>query len=255
MITLLPSYLIAVDLGQVNDYTAIVVAERRVLPTGRQEVVTNVAAYFDGGKDQPRRLNIAQHAGHYDLTHIERLPLATPYTAVPARIETIVRTIVRELYRLHAQRLYEATGQGYAKHTSAADITLVVDRTGVGAAVVNLLWEHGLRPVAIMITGGDTVLRVSEDELRVPKRDLAGVIQALLQTRRLRWAKSLPAAQVLKAELETFKARISLSDHHDRHGAGDDWREGNHDDLVLAVALATWFGEFGQDAYPALMAG
>jgi hypothetical protein len=38
-------------------------------------------------------------------------------------------------------------------------------------------------------------------------------------------------------------AQLSGADHtrgHDQHGA---WREGTHDDLVLAVALACWYGE------------
>jgi hypothetical protein len=64
----------------------------------------------------------------------------------------------------------------------------------------------------------------------------------LLQTRRLRWATSLPEAVTLKAELNNFKAKISLSGH-DSYGAGDDWRENNHDDLVLSVALGCWYGE------------
>ena len=40
-------------------------------------------------------------------------------------------------------------------------------------------------------------------------------------------------------ELLSFQVKISVSGH-DTYGA---WREGTHDDLVLATALAVWVGE------------
>jgi hypothetical protein len=108
-----------------------------------------------------------------------------------------------------------------------------------------LLREAGVDPVAVTITGGDTVTRVAHNEYRVPKRDLVGAVQSALQARRLQAAAALPEWPVLKGELANFKARISLQGH-DSYGAGDDWRENNHDDLVLSVALGVWFGESGE---------
>src|SRR4051812_49673749 len=102
-----------------------------------------------------------------------------------------------------------------------------MDATGVGRPVVDLLREAGLDPVAVTIHGGDQVIRVSEREFRTPKRDLVGSVQAALQTRRLQAAEALPDWPVLKRELASFKAKISLSGH-DTYGAGssgDDWRE------------------------------
>ncbi len=40
-------------------------------------------------------------------------------------------------------------------------------------------------------------------------------------------------------ELENFQVKISLDTAHDTYGV---WREGSHDDLVLAVTLALWVG-------------
>jgi chitodextrinase len=96
---------------------------------------------------------------------------------------------------------------------------------------------------AITITGGDQVTRDGRDT-RVPKRDLVGVVQALLQTGRLRIAPDMPLTSVLLAELQNFKATISAAGH-DSYGAGADWRAGNNDDLVLAVALAAWDAQNG----------
>ena len=236
---MLPDYLIAVDLGQTTDYTAIAVAERRVLPTGRQEEVTNLAAYWSGGDGSPPLLRQPQRASHYDLVHLERVPLGTPYTELPGRLRAIEDRVRRRWVELVWER------SARAAYADEAPVVTVVDQTGVGRPVVDLLREAGIDPVAITNTGGDQVVRVAPGEWRVPKRNLAGVVQVLLQTRRLRWAKDLAEAATLRAELENFKARISLTGH-DSYAAGEDWRENRHDDLVLSVALGCWYGEAGR---------
>ncbi len=88
------------------------------------------------------------------------------------------------------------------------------------------------------ITGGEAATR-EPGGYRVPKRDLVGALQVLLQQERLHVAQGLPEAATLVRELLDF--RVKLSDAgHDSYGA---WREGTHDDLVLAVALAVWRAE------------
>ncbi len=75
---------------------------------------------------------------------------------------------------------------------------------------------------------------------RVPKRDLIGVTQVLLQSGRLKIAAALPEAAQLTKELLNFKVKIDPQTAHDSYSA---WREGIHDDLVLALSLACWMGE------------
>jgi hypothetical protein len=96
-----------------------------------------------------------------------------------------------------------------------------------------------LVPGAITITGGETVSRETRNRFRVAKRELVGCLQVLLQTGRLKIASALPEAELLVKELLAFQVKIT-SNAHDTYGA---WREGAHDDLVLALALATWYGE------------
>jgi hypothetical protein len=232
-----PEYVISIDLGQVNDPTAIAVLERREQPTGRQTLVTNVAAFSDGFAHLPRYSNAPQVAGFYNIIHLERLPLGTAYTEIPDRLHTIEG----RLWQLWVTAMFEETGVGRATRNDAP-VDVVIDQTGVGRPVVDLLREAGVDPVAVTITSGDQVTRVAEREYRIPKRDLVGAVQSAMQARRLQAAASLPDWPVLKGELANFKARIGLTGH-DSYGAGDDWREGNHDDLVLALALATWHGE------------
>ena len=99
-----------------------------------------------------------------------------------------------------------------------------------------------LSPAAVTITGGDTVSRDRED-YRVPKRDLVSIVQVLLQSDRLKIARALAEAQTLTSELLAFKVSISLKGHDSYGNDVGPWRENPHDDMVLAVALACWYGE------------
>ncbi len=239
---MLPDYIVSVDLGQAADYTAVAVLERRSEPTGRQEIVTGIGEDRRLGGWTFVPVGRAQEAGHYNATHLERLPLGTPYTDLPGRLRAI-EAQVRRSWQALAWAEDGAAGIGApARYPEAAPVELVVDQTGVGRPVVDLLREHGLDPVAVTITGGDEVSEPTWREFRVPKRNLAGAVSVALQTRRLRVAKELPDAAVLKRELENFKAKISLTGH-DSYGTGEDWRKENHDDLVLAVAMGVWYGE------------
>lgn len=154
----------------------------------------------------------------YDLRHLERFPLGTLYPAIV--------NCTRE--RLSDKRLRDK-------------VQLVVDATGVGRPVVDMLNEAGLSPIGVTITGGN---EVTPDPVlaayRVPKRDLVSTLQVLLQSKRLRIDENSPQAQTLVKELLSFQVKIDLKTAHDSYGA---WREGAHDDLVLSVALAVWFAE------------
>jgi hypothetical protein len=129
-----------------------------------------------------------------------------------------------------------------------AGARLVVDGTGVGVAVVDMLRDAGLRPVAVSIHGGDTVSGEG-DAWRVPKRDLVSVVAVLLQAERLKIASALPEAGLLAAELRSFRVTLDPRTAHDSYAA---WREQDHDDLVLATAMACWWGESGRGALPRL---
>jgi hypothetical protein len=209
-------YLLGVDLGQASDYTALTVLERTPVDTGRTAPQVAPEGY-SGGK---RMVQVPITESHYAARHLERLPIGTPYPAQVARIKA-----------LHAR----LTAQGQL-------VRLVVDQTGVGRPVVDMLRSVGLAPVAVTITGGDSVSRDGAD-YRVPKRDLVSAVQVLLQSERLKIARALPEAQTLTSELLAFKVAVSLKGHDSYGNDVGPWRENAHDDLVLAVALACWFGE------------
>jgi hypothetical protein len=115
--------------------------------------------------------------------------------------------------------------------------TLAVDASGVGAPVIDLFKREQIKAQLkpIQIVGGANVS--SEFGMtRVPKRDLVSCVQVGLQSRTLKIASGLPDAETLVRELQNFQVKITDA-ANDTYGA---WREGTHDDLVLAVALTLW---------------
>jgi hypothetical protein len=128
---------------------------------------------------------------------------------------------------------------------SPASTRLILDGTGVGRVVVDMILAHLLlktrrtkiRPITI--TGGDTEIAAG-GYYRIPKRNLVGAAQVLLQDGRLKIKEDLPETPTLIREMLNFKVKISAETAHDSYAA---WREGEHDDLVLAAALACWAAE------------
>ena len=65
------------------------------------------------------------------------------------------------------------------------------------------------------------------------------VLQAGLSGRRLKIAEGLPHAEILVGELTTFSTKITQAGNE----TFEAWRERDHDDMVLAVAMALWLAE------------
>jgi hypothetical protein len=160
----------------------------------------------------------------YECRHLERIPLGTPYPAVAEHVAQLLREPV----------------------LAAAKTKLVVDATGVGRPVVDMLERHGLKPIAVTITGGDSVT-ADASGIRAPKRDIIGAVQVLLHTERLKIAQVMPEVPALVQEFLTFRVKIDPVTAHDSYGS---WREGSHDDLLLALAIAAWFGEWWREPSP-----
>jgi hypothetical protein len=119
---------------------------------------------------------------------------------------------------------------------------LLVDKTGVGASVLDSFTHAGIGAVAITLHGGSAVSRDPQRPgFRAPKRDLVTTAQVLLQNGLLKVAAALPDAKVLRKELLNFKVKINPATAHDSYSH---WRESDHDDLVLGVSQGVWFRQF-----------
>ena len=151
------------------------------------------------------------------VRHLERICLGTPYTAVVDRVRQIVK------HPLLAGRC-----------------RLVADATGVGAPVVDLLKYARLDcPLtAVTITSGERAHAAGE-HWHVPKKDLLTGLLVLLESGELRIPRNVAEAGTLVRELSEVEVR---------HRPGGVLRigadgAGEHDDLVIAVALACWRGK------------
>jgi hypothetical protein len=70
----------------------------------------------------------------------------------------------------------------------------------------------------------------------VPKKDLVTGVQVLLQSGGLQIAAGLPYGAALAAEMAEMRVKVTAAGNA-QYGV---WREGTHDNLVPAAALACW---------------
>ena len=144
------------------------------------------------------------------VRHVERLPLGTAYPAVVERVRAVVQSPVMP-----------------------GGCSLTVDATGVGQPVVDMLRAArlGCDICPVTITGGEHAQSHSSG-WNVPKSDLMGGLRVLLENGALRIARDLRGARILMRELMDMRNLAN-----GRVGAEG---KGQHDDLVMALALACW---------------
>jgi hypothetical protein len=198
-------WIMGVDLGQSTDPTAICVMNHRVIP-GKE--------WIPNHKNQTSR---QERTEHFDVRHLERLPLGLPY---PVQVQRVADILQRPPLN--------------------AGCKLVIDETGVGRAVGDIFDAAGLYPNRITITAGLEATRESGNRWHVAKGILISGVDARLHTGELRIAEALSDAGALQEELKDFQRKVS-----DAGRATYNARVGAHDDLVLSVAISLWFATSG----------
>jgi hypothetical protein len=151
------------------------------------------------------------------VRHLKRWPLGAKYPAIVEDVRSMLAS------------------------PKLLDPVLIVDETGCGAAVCDLFEQAEVRGTLrrAWITAGHAVKRdEASARWNVPKKALVSILQSLMQRNKLAVA-NLPERAVLMKELLNFKVKISAA-ANELFAA---WREGEHDDLVLATALACWAAE------------
>lgn len=150
----------------------------------------------------------------YEVHHLERLKLGFSYTR---QVDYIAEMMRRDpLVRLRP--------------------SVLVDYTGVGRPVFDMFLERPALRLAqgVAITSGREVIPNSVG-WSVPKVELVSKLQALLHSGNLKVHMGLSDAPVLVRELKDFRVKYSEAGN-----ATFNAREGAHDDLVLALALAVF---------------
>jgi hypothetical protein len=198
------AYFVGLDLGQSADYTALAIVQS----VKERKEESNLKTYLH-------------------LRHLERYPLRTPYTTVADGVAVLMGSEVLN----HDE--YDPSRHRIAK----SKVELLVDKTGVGVAVTDLLKARGLKFTSVTIHGGENVTRSSGRGYNVPKLDLVAALEVPFHSETLKVAEGLELWGVLREELMNFRRKVNTKT---AHTSFEHWRETDHDDLVLAAALACW---------------
>lgn len=197
------NFFAGIDIGQVQDNTTVAIVER---------IRARARADLHHALVEQAREEAAAQPAKLQLRHLERLQLGTPY---PEQVE-----ILREL--LHRPQI--------------RGVQTYLDATGVGLGPYQMLRKVGVRDLhAIKITGSVGAAKEVPGGWNVGKAELVNAVQIEMQTGRLGTSMKIPHVGQLVHELRNFRARQSPSGSLSFNA-----REGQHDDLVLAVAYAVF---------------
>jgi hypothetical protein len=225
--------IIGLDLGQASDPSALVVVQEH------------------GFTNEDERI--------YAVPALHRWELNTRY-------KTVVKDVVRWCYLLGPNE----------KFPNRPKPALVIDYTGPGRPIFEDFVDAFMQPefpeldeeqqakmdaadlgipapggkvlagvsalVGITITRGHAVTMVTGSDWHVAKINLAAVVQRVLGTR-LRvqvTADKQHLKEQLEHELTNFKIKRKALNGDETYEA---WRESDHDDIVLALAVAIWWAE------------
>lgn len=234
-------YHVGLDLAQKVDHTAVAIV------THSRDYLEAVRRYSEHSDRLERAYGMPRHYDWVDLRFMEeeneelarRIPRAS-YEVVQA-------------YRLPLGTKWEETKKHaitiMTSPTLRGQAQLCVDKTGVGGPVVEDLRDshEDLYFRAVSIAGPNVREHRLEDEPDswvVAKKDLLARAKMLFDTGRLRIARGIPFEEALLEELVSFQ--------YDTTPAGNQvfgaWREGQHDDLVLALCLALWDAHKGESS-------
>lgn len=218
------NYSIGLDLGQARDHSALVVTERV------QRIVPRVAGLDSAYEYRERPDDAYEYRGRavldeHHVRHIQRWALGTPY---PAVVDDVAALMTEPAFEGRAQLVLDATGVGGA----VADLFVAAYRAGR----LGELW-----PRRVTLTAGFSVEKpkggLNASTWTVHKGDLVARLVVLFERQRLKLPLGLPEAETLVRELRAFTLKQSQRTGNLRFEAA---RESDHDDLVIALALAVW---------------
>jgi hypothetical protein len=219
------TYISGLDLGQVSDFSALVTIKgTRYMPPEPQVTIVDAAM----GKT---------------TTFTELLPKAPDK---PTLRTYQVLTVFRWPNNTSYTRISETLVKGFEK-PPLRGTPLVVDHTGVGRAMFDMLQRDApkCRLIPVTITAGDT-MSLGSDGWKVAKSQLVSIPHVLIASDRLKLDRKLAYQEVLMDEIKTFQVKLKKDS---THASFEAWREGAHDDLVLALALACWAAEKANKQY------
>jgi hypothetical protein len=170
--------------------------------------------FTPGAEDvDPKRL-----LSRYYVMYMRRFELNTPYEVVEQEVA----------------RLWKMPEMNGTRNWALGDMT------GVGAPVMEGIRKLHVPMIGVLITGGETVSQPQPNEYHVPKPALVTQLVKLAQGGRLKVMKGVRYQQEFREELSAFGYKINKGSSTVSY---ESIENAVHDDLVISVALATWFAE------------
>ena len=124
------AFVIGCDLGQSQDFSALSILEKITVKTSEVR---------QHGFEAPTVVDTTKKILH--LRHLQRLKLGTSYPEIVRIVGTIIKALPP------------------ARHPPV----LVVDATGVGRPVIDMMKQAGLNPIAVTITAGHDENRIASN--------------------------------------------------------------------------------------------
>jgi hypothetical protein len=195
---------VGIDIGKKADPSAIVVAQ------GVYRGKLTVAPVEEYSKDI-----------HYLVPYLERLPLEMRY---PEQVRRFVKVVEATVLNCRFK---------------CPTVEVLVDVTGVGEGVADQLEPEigklGIRRLnRVRFTHGDRATK-NIYQINLGKEFMANRLQILAESRRVHLDRNNQEAQALAEEMLNFDIEVD-EEGGAKYGA---MRPGTHDDLVVALALAT----------------
>lgn len=207
------SWLLSLDCGKQHDYSvlgALECSQRVYDPNLGEEGEARLQRYL---KRHPVKI-----INWYALRGLHRFDLGTDYDEVTDEV-----------------------AKQYNNVELMGEVTVLVDAGGVGLAVMDMLQAKGVPTIGIMLKGGGEA-SWTESIYHVSKEEVVLALVVAFQTGRIEIVKELedsPEGKQLKRELEGFELKKPTRTGHRAMEAG---KEETHDDVVMMLAQAVWFG-------------
>jgi hypothetical protein len=202
-------------------------------PPDKSDKLTSYAIGLDIGARHDRtalavlELRYRGDEGHFLVRYLKRL-----------RLGILFRDVATQVKRLVEELRKEGTKDG-----GRVDLTILTDATGGGAPVAEMITKalpsEDVRTV--FITGGNTA-RFAGSDIFLSKGLLVSNLVALFESNRIYLSKDSKALGALVDELANFEIKVSEETGNESYSA----KTGRYDDLVTALGLASWWGEYSR---------
>lgn len=205
-------------------------------------------------------VDIAKKRDFTSIFVMKRVPLLVPGNQAlksPERIVNYCHIVsIDKFNNISYPQVVEAIALRAGHESLVNNHDLLIDGTGIGEAVVDLVRQAGMVPISIVFTGGTQPREVAAEfgrlfdtdnqrlaplqvvkEIHVPKADLVSAGSIMAQQGRVKVAQGLRWRDDFEAQLSAFKGKVNEKTRRIKYEAET---ESDHDDLVVCYLMGAW---------------